>query len=129
MQNPPPAVGNIPCKNLLLDKANDNPPDLPPPPLQLLANMVRNERTLREYAQPNLGMVQGIRLGKVLNSPKNPTQKANKGNTNDIHEEPSKVDDELELEEVAKLTIKREREQTKEPIIAKVPFPLRLKER
>ncbi|KAA3484856.1 signal transducer and activator of transcription A-like [Gossypium australe] len=35
------------------------------------------------------------------------------------------IDDEPELEEVAKLTTKPEKEQTKEPTIAKVPFPSR----
>ncbi|KAA3484857.1 oligopeptide transporter 4-like [Gossypium australe] len=59
MQNPPPTIGNIPCKNPLFDKANHIPPGLPPPQPQLLANMVRNERTLNEYAQLNLDMVQG----------------------------------------------------------------------
>ncbi|KAA3487825.1 methanol O-anthraniloyltransferase-like [Gossypium australe] len=46
----------------------------------------------------------------------NPTHEANKGNTNDLHREPSKDDDEPELEPETEL----EEEQTKEPMITKV---------
>ncbi|KAA3483571.1 Integrase-like protein [Gossypium australe] len=60
MQNPPLAVGNLPYENPLFNEANNNLQDFPPPPPQLPANIpiTCNERTLREYALPNLDIVQ-----------------------------------------------------------------------
>ncbi|KAA3480928.1 RING-H2 finger protein ATL63 [Gossypium australe] len=53
--------GNLPPReNSLFDEANDNNLEDPPPPPQLPANinMACQERTLKEYARPNLDMVQ-----------------------------------------------------------------------
>ncbi|MBA0605362.1 hypothetical protein Godav_017948, partial [Gossypium davidsonii] len=61
MQNQSPGSSNLPCDNLLFDEVNElNIQDLPPPP-QLPANpsMAYEERNLRDYALPNLEMVQG----------------------------------------------------------------------
>ncbi|MBA0670767.1 hypothetical protein Goklo_024351 [Gossypium klotzschianum] len=61
MQNQSPGSSNLPCDNLLFDEVNElNIQDLPPPP-QLPANpsMACEERNLRDYALPNLEMVQG----------------------------------------------------------------------
>ncbi|KAA3466623.1 hypothetical protein EPI10_001702 [Gossypium australe] len=56
----PPTTFNPPRKNPLFD--DSNLPDLPPPPpsqLSLELSMAREECTLRDYALPNLDLLQG----------------------------------------------------------------------
>ncbi|KAA3462050.1 RING-H2 finger protein ATL63 [Gossypium australe] len=62
MQNQLSTRGNLPLReNPLFDEVNNNNLEDPPPPPQLPANinMAHNEKTMREYALPNLDMVQG----------------------------------------------------------------------
>ncbi|KAA3480391.1 Retrotransposon gag protein [Gossypium australe] len=58
-EQPPPAVGNVPCDNPLFGDTEDNTlRDLATPQLPTNLHMAQNERTLWDYALPSLNMVQ-----------------------------------------------------------------------